>query len=135
MGIQILWDDAEKTTLRYNFDEQWSWEDFFAAKKEANALIDTVTHRVGVIMSAPSGMKLPANMLTNARNALRTKHPNTVILVFVLTNPFIRTMIRALKGLPMPVATTIELASTLDEARDLVQKRLEYMKNFTMAEY
>jgi hypothetical protein len=124
MGIQIMWDDEAKRVIRYRFDERWSWEEFFAAKKEAYNQIATVPHKVGVIMDAPPNVIMPPNMLTHALSALRNKHPNTLILVFVLTRPFMRAMINTLVQVSRLAAASIELASTLDEARAIVGKRL-----------
>jgi len=92
MGIQVVWDDDAKRMIRYNFDERWSWDEFFAAREGAIRLIDTVSHKIGVIMDLPPNIEVPPNVLTNVRSALRTKHPNTVVIVFVITTPLLRTM-------------------------------------------
>jgi hypothetical protein len=124
MGIVVDWDNSAKTVVRYEFDEQWTWEEFYVAKKQAYTIIDTVSHRVGVIMNAPPNVTLPPNMLTHSLSALRNKHPNTLILVFVLTRPFMRAMISTLGKISRLGASSIELATTLDEARAIVDRRL-----------
>lgn len=124
MGITVNWDNPAKTILRYDFDERWSWEEFFVAKKQAYTMIGTVSHKVGVIMNAPPNVTMPPNMLTHSLSALRNKHPNTLVLVFVLTRPFMRAMISTLGKISRLAASSIELATTLDEARALADKRL-----------
>jgi len=124
MGIQVVWDDEAKRVIRYIFDERWSWEEFFAAKKDAYNRIATVHHKVGIIMDAPPNMALPPNVLTNVRSALRTKHPNTVVVVFVITTPFLRTMMITLKSLSYLAPVSLEHAATLDEARAIAYKSL-----------
>jgi hypothetical protein len=124
MGITVDWDNTAKTIVRYEFDEQWKWEEFYVAKKHAYTIINTVPHKVGVIMNAPPNVQLPPNMLTHSLSALRNKHPNTVILVFVLTQPFMRAMISTMGKISRMASSSIELATTLDEARAIVDKRL-----------
>jgi hypothetical protein len=129
MGINVLWDDSEKRIIRYDFDEQWAWEDFFAAKKQAYKMIDGFTHKVGVIMNAPPNVALPPNLLSHASSALRNKHPNTLIVVFVITKPFLRAMINTLGKVSRSIADSVTIVSTLDEARTVVKNRLGEVYN------
>jgi hypothetical protein len=124
MGIRIVWDDEAKTIIRYIFDAVWTWDDFFNAKAEAYALIDTVQHKVGIIMDGPSDLRLPANMLTHSRSALRNKHPNTSVIAAVIHKPFLRIMFNTLINLTKGDDATIHLVSTVDEARQLIADRL-----------
>jgi hypothetical protein len=134
MGIIVDWDNSAKTIVRYEFDEQWGWEEFYVAKKRAYTLINTVSHKVGVIMNAPSNVQLPPNMLTHSLSALRNKHPNTIVLVFVLTKPFLRAMISTMGKISRTAASSIELATTLDEARTIVDKRLRALHDDDMTQ-
>src|SRR5690242_1382476 len=93
MSVEIIWDNEEKTILRFIFDRRWSWQEFFEAKAAAYTLIGTVNHPVGIILHGPPETNLPPNALSHSRNALRNTHPNTRIVVFVLTSAFFRTMI------------------------------------------
>jgi hypothetical protein len=134
MGIKVEWDNPSKTIICYEFDERWSWEDFFAAKKQAYNMIATVPHRVGVIMNAPSSVTMPPNMLSHSLSALRNKHPNTLVLVFVLTRPFMRAMIGTLSKISRFAASSIELATTLDEARAIIEQRLHSLHDDDMTQ-
>ncbi|MEO8609146.1 MAG: hypothetical protein ABI690_14750 [Chloroflexota bacterium] len=124
MGIRVQWDDVAQRTIRYDFDEQWTWEDFFNAKKQAYGMIDTVARKVAVIMAAPGNMALPPNMLTHGLSALRNKHPNTLIVVFVITNSFLRTMLTTMSKVSRVAESSTRVVSTLEEARSLTGRRL-----------
>lgn len=124
MSIAVSWDNDEHTVVRYRFEKRWTWDEFSAAKNEAVSMIDTVTHKVGIIMDAPSDVELPASMLTNARNALGKKHPNTAVIVIVPTNAFMRLMLNTLVIVSGTAGNTIQVANNLDEARALVAKQL-----------
>src|SRR5262245_59394756 len=118
MGIKIVWDNDEKTVVRYIFEKNWTWQEFFTAKAEAYALIDTVKHPVGIIMDAPPEVNLPPNTLTHSRNALRNKHPNTRVIAFVLTQAFVRSMINIFMRIS-PNSADLHIVATLDQAREV----------------
>ena len=40
MGIHISWDDDAQTCFRYHFEEQWTWDEFFAAKDHVKIMMD-----------------------------------------------------------------------------------------------
>jgi hypothetical protein len=124
MGIRVQWDDAAQKIIRFDFDEQWTWEDFFAAKKQSYNLIDEVARKVAVIMVAPPNMVLPPNMLTHGLSALRNKHTNTYLVVFVLNNSFLRTMLSTMAKVSRLAESSTSVVSSLDEARALAAKRL-----------
>jgi len=124
MGVEVTWDNDGQTIFRYSLDERWTWEEFFAAKKQANALMEAISRKFGVIIAAPHMSLLPLNTLSNARNALRTAHPNAVMIVMVVTQPFVRTVISTLRDMARVTPIPIEIASTLDEAREILHKRL-----------
>jgi hypothetical protein len=125
MGIQVVWDDEQHTVIRYIFDRTWTWEDFFAAKATAFALIEASQRKISVIMDAPGDSVLPRNMLSHFGSAMRKKHPNTAIVVVVIRTPFIRSMMNLLMHLSPTATNSIRLASTLEEARQLADQRLK----------
>ena len=124
MAVRVSWDNDEKTIMHYQFDDNWTWEEFFPAKARAYEMISTVTHKVGVILETQHNGVIPHNLLINFRNGMRTKHPNTAIVVIVVTRPFIRTMINTVRALSPLANVHLEMASTLGQARHMI---LDYL--------
>jgi hypothetical protein len=129
MAIRVIWDTEEKTIVQYIVEPDWTWDEFFAAKEQANALMDTVCHKLGVFLLMPSDGVIPLDVLANTRKGLRHKHPNTVVIVVVSDRPFVRTMIETIRALPPLGDHGLETASTLDEARAIVRERLNQIPN------
>jgi hypothetical protein len=129
MTVTAIWDNDEKTIVRYIFEAGWTWDEFFAAKKRAHDMMDTVTHKFGVILHMPAENVIHPDILANARNGLLSKHANTSLIVVVSTRPFIRTMIETLVALAPLANTGLETAATLDEARLMVNQRLHPVYN------
>jgi hypothetical protein len=124
MNIQVLWDDEAKQIVRQTFPQRWTWDDFFAARERSFQLIDAVSHKVAVIIDLPPDMALPPNVLTHIRSALRTKHANTQVIVFIMATPVLRTMMTAIKSVAYLAPVHLEHAPTLDEARAIAYQRL-----------
>jgi hypothetical protein len=124
MGINIQWDDDAQTRFRYHFDEHWTWDEFFAAKNQAKPLLDAVGHKFAVIIDLTEVSRLPPDSLAQSRNALRNGHPNAFFIILVVPNPVVRTIIGTLRDIAPITPRTIEIASTLDAARALVNQHL-----------
>lgn len=123
MGITIAWDNEDRTILRFVFDKRWTWDDVANAKRESDAALDSVPHlAVAIIYDAPPDVRLPPDMLTNARRVLSSNHPKAVLLVFVLTNTMARIMINTLARISGSVGARIRVVDSVDEARQLIIK-------------
>jgi hypothetical protein len=124
MGIQVVWDDDAKTIIRYSFERSWTWAEFETAQREAHAKIDTVTHKVGVIIGGPADATLPLNMLSHIRSGLRNKHPRTCVAVLLIYTPFQRALFNAAISLTRRSSAIFHAASSVDEARALITAHL-----------
>jgi hypothetical protein len=128
MGVRAGWDNDAKTIMYYQFDHNWTWEEFFAAKAQAYEMISTVSHKVGVVLETQHNGVIPHDLLPNFRNGLRTKHPNTVIVVIVVTRPFYRNMINTVRAI-LPITNAhFEMAATLGQARSIIEKYLHALE-------
>ena len=125
MGINILWDNEEQTIFRFDLDPQWTWDELFAAKKQAHAMVSMVSHKTVTIIDAPHTTSLPPNLLVNARSALRNNHPNTLVVIFVATNPFVLSAFSTMSGFLRSISLRLEFAPTLDEARAKAHQYLD----------
>jgi hypothetical protein len=125
MGITIQWDNEQQTIMRFDLDPHWTWDELFAAKKQAHELVSMVSHKTVTIIDAPHTTALPPNLLLNARSALRNNHPNTLVVVFVATNPFILSAFSTMSGFLRSIALRLEFAPTLDAARAIAQQHLD----------
>jgi hypothetical protein len=124
MAVQFGWDNEQKTIFCYTYQTGWTWEDFFAARKQAYVLMDAVSHKFGLILDASHVTRLPPNTLANARNSLRTSHRNVIIIVMVVTHPFVRALVNTLQDVALIAPLSIEMAVSMDEARTIISEHL-----------
>src|SRR5689334_1470415 len=116
MTVRGIWDNEEQTIFRYILEPGWTWDEFFAAKKDANVVMDSVPHKFGVILDLPTDNIIPRDVLANARKGLLAKHPGTLVIVIVSERSFVRTMIETLRGLSPIINIGMEVTPTLEDA-------------------
>lgn len=119
MNIDVMWDNETKTIIRYLFKNGWNWDDYFAAIKAAGELLDTVDHKVDIVMDFHSANMIPQGAITQVQRAFsHPRHPNIALTIFVGANAFIR----AIEGIGRKLAPSaaqkwdLAFAATLEEA-------------------
>jgi len=122
MSIKVLWDNTEKTIIRYMYEGRWTWDDFQIAYTEAKVMLDEVNHKVALIIDVRNSSLLPNGILSRAKNQTRTRHPNEDTVVIVGANAFVRAIYDVMRNL---YADAIQkrgyyLASTVEEAHTLL---------------
>jgi hypothetical protein len=125
MRIQVMWDDDDKTIIRFQVEPHWTWDEFVAAQQVAYELADTVRHKVGIII--PEAATLPPEAVSGRKDFtfITNRHPNVDIFVLVVRGLLIRGMISLMMKLYTPAASLVVVVATMDEARNLIKGRLE----------
>ena len=125
MNISVVWDNDEKTILRYIYGKNWNWADFHSAAKEAYEMLDTVEHKVNIIMDFLNAQLVPQGAITNVQRAFSTKrHPNinTTVIVGASANNFLQAIAGIGRTLSRSGANDWQLSfvATLPEAYTLL---------------
>lgn len=74
MGILTMWDNRDKTSVRMEFESEWTWAELEEALKETDGFISSVAHQVDVIVDI-EGTKLPNDFMSAANNLLANPQP------------------------------------------------------------
>jgi hypothetical protein len=126
MNIDVNWDNETKTIIRYLYKNGWNWDDYFAAIKSAGELLDTVDHKVDIIMDFHNANLIPQGAITQVQRAFsHPRHPNIRLTIFVGANAFIR----AIEGIGRKLAPTaakkwdLAFAATLEEAYHIAEEQ------------
>lgn len=120
MGIAVVWDDDEKTIIRWDFDEKWTWDEFHEAFRISLEMSENITYRVDVIPNATKSPHMPIGALAEFKR-LDSQLPDIVKLIVVAgTSAFTRSMIELFGKIYR--AQSWRTASSLDEARGYIIK-------------
>jgi hypothetical protein len=121
MGIEVKWDDEEKTIIRHTYSGQFTWDELEAVNHELKAMLDSVDHRVDFIGDIEN-VKIPRDALSNypkmASSPVFT-HPNAGLAVMLGTSRFAETML-GLFGKVFYQTSRIVTASTPEEAYEII---------------
>jgi hypothetical protein len=125
MAIRVEWDDPDQTALRYIYEGSWNWDEFQQAKKQARLLMDSVDHKVDVIIDVVQTGVLPNNILSRANSIPRERHPNEGIIIIVGANPLIRFLYDVARRIYAEVIDyrDYQMVASLEEARRITRSR------------
>lgn len=126
MNIELVWDNDGKTILRYIYGRNWTWADFNTAAKDAYNLLDTVDHKVSIIMDFQNANIIPQGAITQVQRAFSTpRHDN--ILTTVIVGSSANTFLQAIAGVGRKLTRSndwqLTFVTNLPEAYALVASK------------
>ena len=134
MNITVVWDNDEKTILRYIYGKNWNWTDFRKVAKEAYQMLDTVDHKVNIIMDFQNAQLVPQGAITNVQRAFSTRrHAN--INVTVIVGASANNFLQAIAGIGRTLTRSssndwqLSFVATLPEAYALLNKKQDQAKS------
>lgn len=86
MAIQVLWDNDDKTIIRYIFAGRWTWEEMHQAAQEMQRLITGITHTVHLIIDLTSSRLIPAGSFAGHIRSESSRLPENIGLVVIVGN-------------------------------------------------
>ena len=120
MAIHVLWDDAEQSIIRWDFDSEWDWNDFWNAFAESIRMGEGYTRRVDVIPNVTNTKRLPIGAL-GAFKSVDSKLPDfTKLVVIAGPDSITRTIIKTFAQINR--IDSWRTAITVDEARAIIMK-------------
>jgi hypothetical protein len=123
MPIRVAWDKADKTIVRLVFNGDWTWADLDRASDEAAALIDTVDHKVAVLLDVRRARQIPGDFMNHAGRIADGHNPKRGILVVVGASMLMQTVGGALFKLFPEATKDVMMAGTMDEAYAVIERQ------------
>ncbi len=123
MGISICWDNPEKTIIRYDFGQSWTWDDFWAAVKADDELIGSVDHIVHLIFDLRLTRFVPPNPGSKFRTIADQINDRIGLILIVGANAWFLTvseMFLNLYGPKIKGIRGVRAVLGLEEARAII---------------
>ena|SRR5688572_29295682 len=121
MPIEVVWDNAEQTVLRFDYSTPWTWEDLRHAVQTASDMSRDMQRVVSVINDVSHASALPDGALVTFRGIARVTPDNTGLIVVAGGGMLVDAMISMFRRLSGSQAANWRTAKSLDEARAMVQ--------------
>ncbi|NDJ62522.1 MAG: hypothetical protein GYB67_15445 [Chloroflexi bacterium] len=135
MAIKVYWQDAAHSIIRFDYREQWTWQEFINAARASWAMADTSTHRVDLIANLTDGQTIPPTGAFGQINAItREGGRHWEIAVIVGVNPVIKTLVRAFKQIYREAGHKYLVADTIEDALTLIAEHRAQAETITEAQ-
>jgi hypothetical protein len=76
VSIKVAWDNPDKTIIAFQVSGMYSWAEMHESMEEKFALLDTVDHKVCILMDMREAGPLPGPVLPNLKRMITMVHPN-----------------------------------------------------------
>jgi hypothetical protein len=124
MGVISYWDNPEKTILVYQFEGEWTWDDFYTVFEQVKAAIAPLPHVVNFICHYPTSyLYIPPNILSQIRRIHQDTPANIGVTVVVGGSTAAATIYNIIKRIYPAIAERYFLVGTMEQARALLQAR------------
>ncbi len=130
MGVELYWDNDERTVMLLEFEGRWTWEQLFEQLAIAKQVGDKASYEIGAIVNIADGATIPGGSLfkpvnfENAKKMLEMGSSGTGPIVIAGGNPMLRTAYDTMSRLNASATSNIYFTRTVAEARSLLAQRL-----------
>lgn len=123
MPIEPVWDDANKTTIRYVYSGKWTWDELHLSVTEAQRMMAEVTHQVHVIIDLSTSRIIPSGSFSGHIRGASSRMPDNTGLVIIVGNSLmLRVIQKVMAVIPGRETKKGFILSTLDEAHNLIEE-------------
>ena len=120
MGVNVLWDNEEKTIIRQDYQGPWTWNEFFQACAQSAGMMREVTHRVDLVADLKQGiMPRSGSSISFARKVLNDYPANWGGMI-IIVNPYIGALVSVFKQFDRKLGAKVNTAPSLDAARKMI---------------
>jgi hypothetical protein len=118
MSVAVVWDDDEKSIIRFIFEGSWTLDELYTAFDEQSQMLDSVDHKVDVIVDFRESNAVPEHLIGNFSRIFQSSgssHPNTGMTVLVGVGGFAQILADLFSKFfaRLPTTTTLEEAHTI----------------------
>ena len=129
--INVKWDSQTEQIVVWQFSSPWTWNEFFAAMKDMNHLIDGVDGIVDTILLTSSEQTIPPSALTNIRNLMTQLHERNDLVVLVGSKAFLTALINHVTSIIPNVKEKYRFAHDVSEAYAIIEQARQQRREVT----
>jgi hypothetical protein len=120
--ITAEWFNPEHTAVIVTAKPPWTWDEFYELQQRHQETLNSLGHKVDVVIDLTHSGKLPPNAFTHLRTMRLRSHPNRGMIIMVGFNPYLQTVLNVLAQLNPTTTKRLRLVGTLAEAKRLIQE-------------
>ncbi len=121
MPINVVWDDVQKTIIRWDFSDPWNWDEFRTAFEKSVEMNDDTGRRVDVIpYVGDSRIPVPTGAMGEFTRIARETPANTGLVVITGGTRFANAVISVFSRIYGQLAANWRMADSLEKARGMI---------------
>ncbi len=122
MGIEVRWDDSERTLIRIDLLGRWTWDEFYTALDGIKPMVMSVSSTVHMIAVLENPFHVPANPLFHINNFLRSAPANLGVTYIVGANKYAEPFLPIASRFYPHIVDKVQFAATTDVAKMLLKQ-------------
>lgn len=115
MGIQVKWNDKNKTVIETTFEDPWTLEEFMNARKKWHRMIKSVDYHVPIMFNMSKTYEPPTGFMRQFIAIHRTPHPRQGHIYILGMNPLYERVSHHLFQGVVDQSKSVKLIDSLDE--------------------
>lgn len=83
MGVSIYWENSQQTAIVMKFAAPWSWDEYEVVGTELEAMVNSVSHTVDILINITEGGAIPDDGMFRMRELYTSNLSNLGNYVFI----------------------------------------------------
>lgn len=121
MGVNVSWDNPERTVIRHTFEDPWTLEEHKTSLYEIQAMVASQNHTVHSIADLSKTKTAPGRLMLNTRVAESIRQSNSGLLFMVQAPGLVKSIVRASERFMPKVAANLTIVDTCEEAYAIIR--------------
>ncbi|MEO8606269.1 MAG: hypothetical protein ABI690_00180 [Chloroflexota bacterium] len=122
MPVHIQWDNPEKSIIMARYEGRWTWEEFYQAAKDCEALAATVPHQINIIADMVDGFLPQGAPFGHAQKVASHNGPQMGFIVVVSGSRFIQGLMNVSARVVPVWREKYRAANSVEEARRMIEE-------------
>lgn len=119
--IRITQEDESARIIHYVFSLNWTWDDFYIIKAQADSWLDRQSEDIALIFDFSQAPGVPFQFLYHGSRAVRTRHPRGTPIIFVINQNFAISIMNIIRRVNESMSRDFFIVATLGEAVTMIQ--------------
>lgn len=116
MKIKVTWDNADQHLLRFCFNPDWTWDDYYDALMQGMAMMASVVHTVDILFAMGPGTDIPESAFQVGLQTFQSLPGNARCILFCGSSDYIRMISTAFKRLNPRYSNRVFTFETMNDA-------------------
>lgn len=123
MGIELYWDNDDRTIMLVEVRGEFTWDEMYAALNKIKKVTDAVPYEIGAILDLSAGVRFPGGSvftptgLQHAKNMLAMGKDGTGHVIIVGMDGLIRKIYDWFRTMDRNMFTNVAFADSLEQAQ------------------